>query len=106
MKRAAACRLGGNFPRRPHSRDAAYPIWSSASRANPHTLCGAVISGPWAPAGSGGTDKYTDNRDNFRESEAGIDYSASLPCAMGGYAALSDGDVRGCDNARTPLTGR
>lgn len=60
-----------------------------------------------ASCAADGTDVYTNDRTNWRESEPAIDYSAGLICSLMGYAALPDGsfDDPTCD-VRTPLTGR
>lgn len=100
------CRLGASSPRNPHARDAAAAgTFSDESIPNAHTLCGALVSGPHST--SGGTDLYEDSRDDWRASEAGIDYSASVICAFGGYAALPHGAFGHCDaRSRSPLDGR
>ena len=54
-----------------------------------------------------GTDVYTNNRTNWGESEAALDYTAGLICGLMGYAALPDGTFNdaACD-VRSPFTGR
>ena len=44
------CRLGAHYPTRLHSRDAAYPNFGSDSEDDGSVLCGALVSGPYAPA--------------------------------------------------------
>jgi hypothetical protein len=87
------CRLGKHFPRNPHSRDAAAPFFGApqATNPNPNQLCGGVVSGNFAAAPSNGTDRHTDDRFNFRENEAAIDYSASFLCALSAYADMPAG---------------
>jgi hypothetical protein len=98
------CRLGKHYPTHVHSRDSAYPNFST-TQPDANTLCGALVSGAFTkPPGS--TDVYTDNRGNWYESEAGIDYSGSVICALGGYAAVPVGGFDHCPSMRTPLTGR
>jgi hypothetical protein len=99
------CRLGKHYPTRVHSRDSAYPNWANINALDGNTLCGALVSGPFTSA-PGSTDVYTDNRAKYMESEAGIDYSASVICALGGYAAVPVGGFDHCPSTRTPLTGR
>jgi hypothetical protein len=101
-------RLGKHFPRNPHSRDAAHPAWANQKVPNPNTLCGGVVSGPYNEAApSSGTDVFTDMRFKYQSTEAAIDYSASIICAMGGFADLPKGTFSDCsvDN-RSPLAGR
>lgn len=43
-------RLGMHFPTRLHSRDAAYPNFGSDAEDDGSVLCGALVSGPYAPA--------------------------------------------------------
>jgi hypothetical protein len=69
------------------------------------TLCGGIVSGPWTEP-PGMTDGFTDSRAKFQESEAGIDYSGSVLCAFGGYAAMADGAFDKCAGVRGPLHGR
>lgn len=83
---------------------------------DPNVLCGALVSGPYAPAVTGGpdaedgpvsegTDVFTDDRRSWRETEPAVDYTGSLVCAMMGYAVQPEGAFTGCDG-RDPFTGR
>lgn len=74
-------------------------------------LCGALVAGPYAHGSSGvsgraetGTDLFTNNRDLWFEAEPALDYSASMICALAGYASLQ-GPITNCD-VRGPLSGR
>ena len=94
-----------------HSRDAAFPHFYSTSDLDPYPLCGALVSGPYAQTSDedgpveSGTDRYTNNRRMWRESEPAIDYTSSLVCTMMAYANMPDSAFAGCD-ARSPFTGR
>jgi hypothetical protein len=100
----SGCRLGNHYPLRVHSRDSAFPNWNTAL-PDGNTLCGAVVSGPFVkPPNS--TDVYTDNRVRYQESEAAVDYVASIVCALGGYADTPVGGFDHCDTMRAPLDGR
>lgn len=82
-----------------------FPFFEKAStRDDNHVLCGAIVSGPYTDSG-GGTDKYTNNRRMWVESEAALDYSGAIACAFGGYAAMPASDLSSC-KSRTPFTGR
>lgn len=84
------------------------PNWFDADAPNAEVACGAVLSGPYIAAPSNGTDVHTDTRDNFRENEPAIDYSASLFCAMAAYAALPDSALDDCGSivSRDAFAGR
>lgn len=92
-----------------HSRDAAVPNWRKPNLPDGNTLCGAIVSGPWEPPPAN-TDKFTDDRNKFQEAEAGIDYSGSVLCALGGWAAQPAGAYDHCTGSlnvgRTALTAR
>ena len=98
------CRYGKKFPTRVHSREVSYPFFEKKStRDDNHVLCGGVVSGPYSTKGA--TDKYTNDRRKWVESEAALDYSGAVACAFGGYAALSTSDLSSC-SSRTAFTGR
>jgi N-acetylglucosamine-6-phosphate deacetylase len=104
-------RLGANYPTRLHSRDAAINSWGSATAADVNTICGAIVSGPWVDPAAKGTkpeeyDLYNNNRDEFQETEAALDYSASVLCAFAGYAAMPAKAFDHCLGVRGPLAGR
>ena len=70
-----------------------------------------MVGGPYAHGSSGetgrteeGTDFFTNNRHLWYEAEPAVDYSASIICALAGYASLQ-GPITDCA-VRTPLTGR
>jgi hypothetical protein len=65
-----------------------------------------MVSGPFkAPPGS--TDLYTDDRSKYEETEAGVDYSGSIICALAGYASLAEHSFDHCSGAgRSPCDGR
>lgn len=48
------CRVGKHYPTRLHSRDASFPEFRT-DEPDPNLLCGALVSGPYAP-GKGGDD--------------------------------------------------
>ena len=97
-------RLGEHFPTRTRSRDAAHSNFRS-SVSDRHTLCGAMVAGPWTEPGAI-TDTFADDREDFRESAVSIDNSAALMCAIWGYAEQPDGAFGHCEDvARAPLTG-
>lgn len=52
---------------------------------------GGVVSGNYVAPPSNGTDRHTDDKLNFRENEAAIDYSASFLCALSAYADMPFG---------------
>lgn len=104
MTTARICRLGAHYPLRSHSRDAALSAFTSDTAVDPNTLCGAVVSGPFAEEGV--TDKYLDDRKVYQASESGVDYSASVICAFGAYAAMPADAFEHCDGVRSPLQGR
>eukprot|EP00892_Ulva_mutabilis_P003873 jgi/Ulvmu1/1858/UM012_0014.1 len=96
---------GAKYPTRVHSREVSFPFFEAKStRDDNHVLCGGVVSGPYTDDG-GSTDKYTNDRLKWFESEAALDYGGALACAFGGYAALSTADLSSC-SSRTPFTGR
>ena len=99
------CRYGDDFPTRVHSREVSYPFFfqKTPARDDNHVLCGGIVSGPYSTKGA--TDKYTNNRSMWVESEAALDYSGAVACAFGGYAALSRADLSSC-SSRTAFTGR
>jgi Glycosyl hydrolase family 9 len=99
-----SCRFGKDYPKHIHSRDSAYPVFTTNQAAQTH--CGAVVSGPWT-ASPGSTDLFTDDRRKYTASEAGVDYSGSVLCALAGYAALPEGALDACTTvARSPFDGR
>jgi hypothetical protein len=105
------CSLGQHYPTRLHSRDAAYPNFRDDTKPDGQTLCGAYVSGPFVEGDAfgtvqAGTDKYTNDRRVWKESEPAIDYTGSMICAMMGYASLPSGAFDGCDVTRTAFTGR
>lgn len=105
------CRLGASYPTRLHSRDAAASAWGTATQSDVNTICGAIVSGPWVdpdapPAGADEYDLFANNRDQFQETEAAVDYSASVICAFGGLAAMPPGAFEHCAGVRSPLDGR
>ena len=107
----SSCRLGAHYPTRLHSRDAAYPYFDDPVTPDGNLLCGAMVGGPYAHGSSGvsgraeeGTDLFTNNRNLWFEAEPAVDYSASIICALAGYASL-EGPISDCA-VRTPLTGR
>jgi Glycosyl hydrolase family 9 len=99
------CRFGQSYPTHVHSRDASYPNWGT-TKPDGNTLCGAMVSGPFtAPPGS--TDLYTDDRSKYEETEAGVDYSGSIICALAGYASLAEHSFDHCSGAgRSAFDGR
>ena len=101
----SCCSLGTHYPRHVHSRDAATPYFKTPTHTDPNTLCGGIVSGPWSTP-STSTDRFTDDRNKYEETEAGLDYSGSALCAFGGYAAVANGGFSGCTGVRGPLTGR
>ena len=42
------CRVGSHYPKHLHSRDASYPEFRT-EEPDPSLLCGALVSGPYAP---------------------------------------------------------
>lgn len=85
--------------------DAAHPNFYSSDR-DKHTLCGAVVNGPWAEPGKS-TDFYINDRQNYRESAASLDSAANVLCAFLGYAAQPAGAFDHCtDVKRSPFSGR
>lgn len=103
--------MGSHYPTRLHSRDAAYPNFDEEYLPDGNLLCGALVAGPYAHGSSGvdgraenGTDLFTNNRDLWFEAEPALDYSASMICALAGYASLQ-GPIANCA-VRTPMTGR
>lgn len=107
--------MGNYYPKHLHSRDAAYPGFMTEN-PDPNMLCGAVVSGPYAPTALNGpdavdgpvpegTDEFMDNRRDWRETEPAVDYTGGLICAMMGYAVQPEGAYDGC-TARGPFTGR
>lgn len=48
------CSFGNHYPDRLHSRDAAYPNFGDNSEKDGNVLCGAMVSGPYAPEGEDG----------------------------------------------------
>jgi len=105
--------MGRYYPTKLHSRDSANPYFYDSSQEDTGTLCGGLVSGPYAPENNRGpdgpvrmgTDEYTNNRRVWRQSEAAIDYTSSLICGLMAYAAMPDSLFEGCD-ARSPFTGR
>ena len=104
-----SCSMGANFPTRLHSRDVAYPNFASDTEFDTATLCGAIVSGPYAAPQNGpveeGTDLYENDRRRWQASETAIDYTSSLVCTMMAYASTPDELLEGCP-ARTAFTGR
>lgn len=107
------CRFGSYYPTRIHSRDASYPYFSNITELDGSTLCGALVSGPyartlqdpeWGPV-SAGTDLYRNDRHIFEEAEPAIDYTSSLVCTMMAYVTTPDVLFADCP-ARTAFTGR
>lgn len=105
------CRLGAHFPTKLHSRDAAFPNWGSPAADDGNTMCGAMATGPYLGSisnpvlSNSNPDRYLNNRAFWPESEPGIDFTASMVCALMGYAALPENSFSTC-NVRTPFTGR
>eukprot|EP00892_Ulva_mutabilis_P000072 jgi/Ulvmu1/10065/UM006_0012.1 len=101
--------MGTHFPTKLHSRDVAYPNFRSSDIEDTATLCGAIVSGPYAATANGpvteSTDLYENDRRRWQASETAIDYSSSLVCALMAYAAMPDSLLEGCP-ARTAFTGR
>jgi len=104
-------RIGKHWPTMLHSRDAAFPFFYSETDPDPYPLCGALVSGPYAQTSdddgpvTSGTDVYTNNRRQWKESEPAIDYTSSLVCTLMSYATMPDSLFEGCP-ARSPFTGR
>jgi hypothetical protein len=99
------CRLGHDFPSRVRNRDSAESNFNT-SLGDEHTLCGAVVSGPWATPGQT-TDFYINDRQNYRESSATLDAAANVLCAFLGYADQPSGAFAHCtDVERSPFSGR
>ena len=102
--------MGRNFPTKVHSRDVAYPYFNSNEEEDTATLCGAIVSGPFAATNrtggvAEGTDLYENDRQRFQASETAIDYTSSLVCTMMAYATMPDSAFADCP-ARSPFTGR
>eukprot|EP00892_Ulva_mutabilis_P000082 jgi/Ulvmu1/10074/UM006_0021.1 len=105
--------FGSYYPTRIHSRDASYPFFSNTTQLDGATLCGALVSGPyartqqdpeWGPV-SAGTDLYRNDRNVWQEAEPAIDYTSSLVCSLMAYATTPDTLFADCP-ARTAFTGR
>lgn len=64
-----------------------------------------MVSGCFEEDTAHGTDLFTDTKSMFQETEAAIDYSASILCAFGGYADLPAGSFSHC-TGRSPFDGR
>eukprot|EP00892_Ulva_mutabilis_P000098 jgi/Ulvmu1/10089/UM006_0036.1 len=101
--------IGANYPTKLHSRDASYPSFERSDIEDTGTLCGGIVSGPFAAPTDGptdtGTDLYENDRRRWQASETAIDYTSSLVCAVMAYATMPDDMLVGCP-ARTPFTGR
>eukprot|EP00892_Ulva_mutabilis_P000073 jgi/Ulvmu1/10066/UM006_0013.1 len=101
--------MGRYVPTKLHSRDAAFPFFATVDVDDPATLCGAIVSGPFAAVENGpvkeGKDLYENDRRRWQASENAIDYSSSPVCALMAYATTADALFEGC-TARTPFTGR
>jgi hypothetical protein len=64
------------------------------------------VSGAYTPP-PGATDAFLDTLLNYKETEAGLDYSASAICAFAGYAALPSDAFDHCEGtSRSPFEGR
>lgn len=104
------CRIGKNWPTKLHSRDSAFPNFDNNVGKDRFPYCGAIVSGPYPPTTMdgpvrSGSDRYTNDRWRWLESEPAIDYTAGVTCALMAYASMPDSVFQGC-TARSPFTGR
>jgi hypothetical protein len=78
LNRSFVCGFGNNPPVKPHHR-ADHGSWDNNIQDPPdsrHILCGALVGGP------GGSDDYTDARDNYVLNEVACDYNAGFSGAL------------------------
>ena len=103
--------MGRYFPTKIHSRDTSFPNFRNNGPEDMHTLCGALVSGPYENTAEEdgpvreGTDLYENDRRRWQASEAAIDYTSSLVCTLMSYATMPDSLFTSCP-ARSPFTGR